>query len=107
MPVQCYENVSKDVKKIIKIDTENTSYVIGVIDDEQFLGHIYYGASLDDFYLAYALRIQENPFVPSQNNGERLSFLDSFSMEYPAHGLGDFREDCISIEMPNGSTGLS
>jgi alpha-galactosidase len=107
MPVQCYENVSKDVKKIIKIDTENTSYVIGVIDDEQFLGHIYYGAYLNDYHLAYALRIQENPFVPSQNNGERLSFLDSFSMEYPAHGLGDFREDCISIEMPNGSTGLS
>ncbi len=107
MPIQCYENVSKDVKKIIKIDTANTSYVIGIIDEEQFLGHIYYGAYLNDYHLAHVLRVQEPPYIPSENNGERVSFLDSFPMEYPPHGLGDFREDCISIEMPSGSTGLS
>ena len=107
MSIQCYENISEDIKKIIKINTENTSYVIGVVDDEQFLGHIYYGSYLNDYHLAHVLRLQEKPFVPSKNIGERVSFLDSFSMEYPAHGLGDFREDCISIETPDGSTGLS
>ena len=43
MGVQQYEDLSKDVKKLFKLDTKNTSYVIAVVDDEQFLGHVYYG----------------------------------------------------------------
>ena len=37
MGVQQYEDLSKDVKKLFKLDTKNTSYVIAVVDDEQFL----------------------------------------------------------------------
>ncbi|MCM1135896.1 MAG: alpha-galactosidase [Clostridium sp.] len=107
MAIKCYENVSEAVKKLIKIDTKKTSYVIGVVDDEMFLGHIYYGGRLNDYHLAHVLRIQENPLIPSINNRERASFLDSFPMEYSAHGLGDYREDCISIETKGGNTGLS
>ena len=44
MAIQCYENISKDVKKLFKLDTADTSYVIGAVDEEMFLGHIYYGA---------------------------------------------------------------
>ena len=44
MAIRCYENVSEAVKKLIKIDTKKTSYVIGAVDEEMFLGHIYYGA---------------------------------------------------------------
>lgn len=107
MAIQCYENISKDVKKLFKLDTADTSYVIGAVDEEMFLGHIYYGALLNDYHLAHTLRILENPFLPSQYNRDRVSFLDSFPMEYPAHGLGDYREDCISIMAQSGSTGLS
>ncbi len=107
MAIRCYENVSEAVKKLIKIDTKKTSYVIGAVDEEMFLGHIYYGALLNDYHLAHALRILEPPFIPSLHNRERASFLDSFPMEYPAHGLGDYREDCISIETKGGNTGLS
>ena len=107
MAIACYESISNDVRKIFKLDTMNTSYVIGVVDEEQFLGHIYYGARLNDYHLAHILRVNENPFVPSRNNRDRGSFLDSFPMEYPAHGLGDYREDCISIETREGNTGLS
>ena len=107
MAIACYESISNDVRKIFKLDTMNTSYVIGVVDEEQFLGHIYYGARLNDYHLAHILRVNENPFVPSRNNRDRGSFLDSFPMEYPAHGLGDYREDCISIETKEGNTGLS
>ena len=91
MAIACYESISNDVRKIFKLDTMNTSYVIGVVDEEQFLGHIYYGARLNDYHLAHILRVNENPFVPSRNNRDRGSFLDSFPMEYPAHGLGDYR----------------
>lgn len=107
MAVACYENLSNDVGKVFKLDTMNTSYVIGVVDEEQFLSHIYYGARLNDHHLTHILRVNENPFVPSRNNRDRGSFLDSFPMEYPAHGLGDYREDCISIETKAGNTGLS
>lgn len=107
MAINCYENISKDVKKLFKLDMKDTSYVIGVVDEEMFLGHIYYGPFLNDYHLAHTLRISENPFVPSQYNRDRVSFLDSFPMEYPAHGLGDYREDCISIMAVNGSSGLS
>ena len=107
MAINCYENISKDVKKLFKLDMKDTSYVIGVVDEEMFLGHIYYGSFLNDYHPAHTLRISENPFVPSQYNRDRVSFLDSFPMEYPAHGLGDYREDCISIMAVNGSSGLS
>ena len=80
---------------------------MGVVDEEQFLGHVYYGERLNDYHLAHELRIQEGPFVPSRNNRDRGSFLDSFPMEYPAHGLGDYREDAVSIETLSGNTGLS
>ena len=49
MGVQQYEDLSKDVKKLFKLDTKNTSYVIAVVDDEQFLGHVYYGQKLNDY----------------------------------------------------------
>ena len=41
MAIQFYENLSPEVKAVFKLDTPNTSYVIGVVDTEQFLGHIY------------------------------------------------------------------
>ena len=107
MAIQYYQNLSDDVKGIFKLDTLNTSYVIGVVDEEKFLGHIYYGQKLNDYHLAHVLRIQEGPFVPSKNNRDRVSFLDCFSMEYPAGGLGDYRESCISIETKSGNMGLA
>lgn len=94
-------------EQIFKLDTKNTTYAIGIVDEDKFLGHIYYGARLDDYRIGYLMRISENPFVPSENNRDRVSFLDSFAMEYPTHGLGDYRESCISIRTLNGNMGLS
>ena len=94
-------------EKIFKLDTRNTTYVIATVDDEQFLGHVYYGKKLKEVHLDGLLRIHENPFVPSRNNRDRVSFLDSFPMEYPAHGLGDYRESCISIRTEKGNVGLA
>lgn len=94
-------------EKIFKLDTRNTTYVIAVVDDEQFLGHVYYGKKLKEVHLDGLLRIHENPFVPSRNNRDRVSFLDSFPMEYPAHGLGDYRESCINIRTEKGNVGLA
>lgn len=41
-------------ENIFKIDTENNSYVMGIID-EKYLVHIYYGKKLSGTHLAYLL----------------------------------------------------
>ncbi len=89
-------------ERIFKLDTQGTSYVIGIVDEENFVGHVYYGKRIDDYDLHYLMRIGEPPFVPSQNERDRLSFYDAFPMEYSTHGIGDFREDSIAVEAESG-----
>lgn len=89
-------------ERIFKLDTPNTSYILGVVDEEGFLGHIYYGKKLKDGNVSYLLRTQEPPFVPSKNNRERCSFYDTFPFEYPTGGVGDYRESAISIRTEQG-----
>ena len=82
-------------ERIFKLDTKNTSYLIGITDEGNFIGHIYYGKKLEDHNLTYLLRTEESPYVPSVNVRDRVSFLDSFPMEYPGHGTGDYREAAL------------
>ena len=93
--------------RVFKIDTEHTSYCIGIVDDENFVGHIYYGRKLSDDNLVYLMRTAEPPFVPSKNNRDRNSFLDTFPMEYTGHGLGDFREGTLMVRTAGGHSGVS
>ena len=93
-----------DKNKVFKLDTQSTSYMIG-LTPEGYAGHIYYGEKLlsDDGY--YLMRTGEPPYTPSVNEREKGSFLDFFPMEYPAGGLGDYRESCINIRNEDGSMG--
>ena len=91
-------------ERVFKLDTPHTSYLIGIVDEEKFLGHIYYGAKITDYDVRALMRTGEAPFVPSQNNRDRSSFLDAFPMEYPGHGVGDYRESAISVSDKNGNT---
>ena len=99
MGIKYYEN-----EKVLKLDTKSSSYIIAIVDNEQFIGHVYYGKKLDDYNLNYLMRIDEPPLVPSKNNRDRVSFYDSFPMEYPTHGLGDFRESCLQVKTKDGHT---
>ena len=94
-------------ERIFKLDTPKTSYLMGVVDEENFLGHIYYGKRIEDYNIGYLMRTDEPPFVPSKNNRERGSFYDTFPFEYPTGGLGDYRESCISIRTEGGHVGCS
>lgn len=85
-----------------KLDTDNTSYVIAVADDEKFIGHCYYGARVSDTDMGYMLRTEEAPFVPSKNARERGSFFDFFPAEYPGNGLGDYRDGAVEVRTENG-----
>ena len=57
-------------ERIFKLDTPGSSYVIGIVDKENFVGHVYYGKKLRDANISYLLRTGEGPFVPSENNRE-------------------------------------
>ena len=93
--------------RIFKLDTPGTSYCIGVVDEENFLGHVYYGRKLHTDDLAYLMRTGEAPFVPSENNRERTAFLDTFPMEYTGHNLGDYRDGTLAVRTATGHTGVS
>ena len=71
-------NITYDAAhRIFKLDTDHTSYVIAVIDEEGFLCHAYYGDKISDTDVAYLLRTGEHPFVPSRNNRDRSAILDT------------------------------
>lgn len=91
-------------KKIFRLDTEKSTYVMGV-SPEGFLGHIYYGDRLFMEADNYLLRMEEPPYTPSVNEREKSAFLDFFPMEYPTGGIGDYRESCLNIRNAAGNMG--
>ena len=92
-----------EANRIFELDTRNTSYRIGIVDEERFVGHIYYGQKIRPQKCDQFLRTCEAPFVPSKNNRERCSFMDTFPTEYSGNGIGDYRESCIAVKTANGS----
>lgn len=87
--------------RVFKLDTPNSTYLIGIIDEEGFLGHLYYGRKILDFNMGYLTRIAAQD-LPSVRNRERLGFLDTLPTEYPGHGIGDMKESCLRLETPEG-----
>ena len=94
----------QEEKRIFCLDTKNTTYLIGVTP-EGYVGHIYYGERLHREADDYLLRTGEAPFTPSVNKRDKSSFLDSFPMEYPTGGIGDYRESCLDVRNAKGQVG--
>lgn len=93
-----------EAKKLFKLDTADTTYVIG-LSPEGYIGHVYYGDQLTQEADNYLLRMEEAPFTPSVNKREKSSFLDFFPMELPTGGIGDYRESCLNIRNEEGRMG--
>lgn len=91
-------------KKLFKLDTDHTSYVMG-LSEEGDLGHVYYGKRLKDLGGKYLLRMEENPYTPKTNKREKSGFLDCFPMEYSTGGIGDYRESCLNVRNEQGCVG--
>lgn len=98
MKIQFHEK-----QRVFQLDTPNTTCLLAIVDDEGFLAQAYYGQKLAE-PITYTLRLNESPFVPSQNSRDRLSFYDALPMAYPTHGIGDFREDCLSVRTDAGQS---
>jgi len=69
-----------DALKSFKIDAKDTSYIISIVDEEQFLGHVYFGEKIPDQDMNHLLRLEENPFVPSKNNRVEVLLWTVFLM---------------------------
>ena len=98
--------IYNESSKSFKLDTKSASYVIGVVDAEGFVGHAYFGKKLGEDDVTYLMRTGEAPFTPETNARDRLSFLDSFPMEYPTGGIGDYRESAITVRSDGGHRAL-
>ena len=86
--------IYNEEKKIFKLDTPKTSYVLGIGDEFGHLVHIYYGKTL-----ASVDTLLDMPKVDEKN---KVWYFDGTKMEYPTGDIGDFREHCIEIEGENG-----
>ena len=47
---------NNEQNRIFKLDTAKTSYCIGIVDQENFIGHVYYGRKIADDNLFYMMR---------------------------------------------------
>ncbi|WP_022776242.1 alpha-galactosidase [Butyrivibrio sp. AE2015] len=89
--------------RIFLIETDNTAYIMGIVDEEGFLGHFYYGDKIDPEDSSYILSLIEPKYTPSENKRDRSSFLDRFPFEYPGTNVGDYRNTGLEIEDSNGN----
>ena len=90
--------IFNEKESIFKLDTKNTSYIMGIEGDLGHLVHIYYGKKLKG---------DNNPsHMPVINFTHKIWFMDGNAMEYPADGCGDFREHCIEIRTEDGYSAL-
>ena len=92
--------------QVFKLDTANTSYMIGVIGKEKFVTHIYYGRKMKSHKLVYLMGLGEPAYAADEMAGDRLNFLGGFPKEYPTGGIGDYRESAVGIRTKNGHTAL-
>lgn len=83
-------------ERTFKLDTVNTSYILGIADDFGHLVHIYYGKRLNG---------DDNSIVMSSVDiKNKIWFFDGNQMEYPTDGIGDFREHCLELKTIEGYT---
>ncbi|MCR4788587.1 MAG: alpha-galactosidase [Lachnospiraceae bacterium] len=104
MHIRHFERPFEDVKDLFVISTKNTEYCIGTVYDEGYVSHLYYGKKLNDHDFSGLIRINEYPYGRAGKEREKCSFHDCLSFEYPSHGIGDFREDCLSVETAGGNS---
>ncbi len=95
-------------ERVFRLDTPGSTYLISIVDEEGFLCHAYYGRRIPDDNMGYLLRLPAGG-VDFRNNGRQADLMGRLPVEYPGHGLGDFRESCLQAETPEGyrSCGLT
>ena len=92
-------------KRMFKLDTSETSYVIGIYEENYLLG-LYYGAKIPDInFRGFFKRNPSASFSPvNPVIGEHGFSPDTAPIEYGCNGAGDFRISALAIRNANGDT---
>ena len=92
-------------KKIFKLDTANSSYVIGIYDQDYIL-NLHYGSYIPDCNLWHTIKRMKNAsFSPANQYIPNEEFsTDVEPMEYSCNGSGDFRISALAIKNADGNT---
>ncbi len=80
--------------RTFRLDAKDTSYMFGVLDDEGFLVHCYWGPKLTDNDAGMFYRQIPSP---ASHERERASIMDVMPQEFPTEDLGDFRDAAFGI----------
>ncbi|MGL5259658.1 MAG: alpha-galactosidase [Lachnospiraceae bacterium] len=93
--------------EIIKLETKNTTYQIG-IDQQGFLLHLYYGkkvaCDMDYLLTFYDRGFSGNPYTAGD---DRTFSLDSLPQEFPYQGIGDYRTVAFNMQDERGVYGCN
>lgn len=89
---------------VFRLDTEHTSYAMAVVDGK-YLVHVHFGGRISDTDLMALTRCGENPYVPSVNPAEKVSYFGTAQPDYSCFGMGDFREACLDVKNEDGQRG--
>lgn len=87
--------------KIFQINTPSTTYMMGILA-EKHLMHLYYGNRMEDTDCAYLFRAAKGPETDHFLKREGFMFFEQFPFEYPAHGTGDVRDNCLRVRTEGG-----
>lgn len=92
-------------KKIFKLDTVNSSYVIGIYQQDYIL-NLHYGSFIPDCNLWHNIKRMKNAsFSPANPHIPNEEFsTDVEPMEYSCNGSGDFRISALAIKNSDGNT---
>lgn len=88
--------------KVFTIHTKNSTYQLKV-DEKGALLHTYYGARTDE--TDYSYRIMPADVGFSGNiavTDDRTYSMDYFPQEYPVLGSGDYRVNCLEMDLGHG-----
>ena len=90
-------------KRLFRLDTSDTSYVIGIYE-ENYILNLYYGAKITDMHFEnFCKRNPSASFSPvNPVIGEHGFSPDTAPIEYGCSGAGDFRISAVSIRNISG-----
>ncbi|MBT2292637.1 alpha-galactosidase [Paenibacillus albidus] len=93
---------SKD--HVFHLQSKETSYVIQLLHTG-IPAHVYWGRKIRSGPLATILqRTERCSFSPTPFPEDMSLSYDTLAQEYPAYGVGDFRNPAYQIQAPNGTT---
>lgn len=94
--------ISYDEKtRIFQITTPNSTYMMGLYAGG-YLTHLYYGRQVEDTDCGYLFRRDESERALHSLKRDAVGFFGTFPFEYPAHGTGDYRDNCLCVRDEEG-----